>query len=41
MESKELTTSSAPLDAILSKAGAFDEDAAERAADNAPDHAGD
>ena len=25
---------------VLSKAGAFDEDAAERAADNAPDHAG-
>ena len=25
----------------LSKASAFDEDAAERAADNAPDHAGD
>ena len=26
---------------LLSKAGAFDEDAAERASDNAPDHAGD
>ena len=26
---------------VLSKAGAFDEDAAERAAGNAPDHAGD